>query len=344
MRYGLTCLCLAVLCVLALPAFAVESSGKSFVLWASSTSAESCVTTDCHAVLGRAKHVHVPVAEGDCSVCHSATDQPHPGADSMALVEEEPGLCLQCHENPAEDMAFPHSAVEEGCTGCHSPHQGAFPKFVLQQGGKLCLMCHEDVVAGEFVHGPVRANNCGMCHGVHGGENESMLNLPGKDNCLACHSGIKKIMDNAVSQHEPVVNGVCWDCHTPHSSDYKPFLKMYYPEEFYAPYKEENFALCFGCHDSTAFTYWITSEATNFRNHNSNLHAFHVNRPDKGRVCKTCHGVHGADQMKLINTRSGGFGRWGVPIYFDPTETGGGCLVGCHGPKKYDVFEKYKNN
>ena len=117
----------------------------------------------------------------------------------MGLVEEEPGLCLQCHENPAAGMEYPHSALEEGCTGCHSPHQGGLPKLVLQSGGMLCLNCHEDVKQGAYVHGPVKANNCQICHGVHGGENEAMLNLPGKENCLACHAGIKTVMENAVS-------------------------------------------------------------------------------------------------------------------------------------------------
>jgi predicted CXXCH cytochrome family protein len=344
MRYGLTSLLLAMLSVLALPAFADESAGKSFVLWSGSAADDSCVTAECHAILGRAKYVHAPVAEGDCMACHNATDQPHPGDGSIELVEEEPGLCLQCHENPAEGMAFPHSALEEGCTGCHSPHQGGLPKFVLQSGGELCLICHDYVKDGKYVHGPVKANNCQMCHGIHGGEHEAMLNLPGKENCLACHAQIRKIMDNAVSQHEPVANGVCWDCHAPHSSDYKPFLWANYPQEVYASFDEESYALCFGCHDKTAFTYDLTSEATNFRNRNDNLHYFHVNRQEKGRVCKACHGVHGGDQVKLLNTRAGRFGRWGIPVYFTQTETGGGCMVGCHGPKAYDILQKVKND
>ena len=262
----------------------------------------------------------------------------------MQLTEEEPGLCLQCHKNPAAGLKYPHSAVEEGCTGCHSPHQGGQPNFVLQPGGKLCLACHEDVLQGKYTHGPVRAENCRICHGTHGGENQAMLNLPGKDLCLACHTQIREIMEKAVSQHDPVVNGVCWDCHTPHASDYRPFLRQYYPEEFYTAFEEENFALCFGCHDRNAFLYERTSEATDFRNRDANLHYFHVNRPEKGRVCKTCHGVHGADQMKLLNTRSGGFGRWGIPIYFTATASGGGCMVGCHGPKAYDILKKVKND
>jgi len=343
MRYGLSCLCLAILSVLAVPVFADESAGKGFVLWAGSASADSCVTAQCHAILGRAKHVHEPVAEGDCLACHIATGQPHPGADSMTLVEEEPTLCLQCHENPAEGLAYPHSAVEEGCTGCHSPHQGGLPKFVLQPGGKLCLICHEDVKEGTYVHGPVKADNCQMCHGVHGGENEAMLNLPGKENCLACHAGIKVVMENAVSQHEPVANGVCWDCHTPHASDHKPFLQEYYPEQFYAPFAEENFELCFRCHDKNAFLFEITSEATDFRNRHHNLHYFHVNRPQKGRVCKSCHGVHGADQEKLLLSRVPGFGKWDVPLTWASDGERATCYVGCHRPKTYDRQLQIKN-
>lgn len=343
MRYGLSSLCLVLICALALPAFSADSTGKGFVLWAGSAVADSCVTAQCHALLGRAKYVHAPVAEGDCLACHVKTDQMHPGAGSMALVEEEPGLCLRCHENPASGMAYPHSALEEGCTGCHSPHQGALQKFVLQPGGKLCLTCHEDVMAGKYVHGPVRAINCQMCHGIHGGENEAMLNLPGKDNCLACHVAIKTIMDKAVSQHEPVANGVCWDCHTPHASDYRPFLKAYYTEELYAPYASENFALCFRCHTENAFTFDLTSEATGFRNKHQNLHYFHVNQREKGRVCKNCHGVHGADQEKLLMSKVPGFGGWEIPLTWVSDGERATCYVGCHRPKTYDRLNKVKN-
>ena len=343
MRYGLFCLCLAIMGLLALPAFATDAAGKGFVLWAGTASADSCVTAQCHAILGRAKYVHAPVAEGDCSACHQATEQAHPGPDSMTLTETEPGLCLQCHDNPAAGMAYPHSALEEGCTGCHSPHQGGLPKFVLQNGGKLCLACHADVKQGAYVHGPVRADNCQMCHGIHGGANESMLNLPGKDNCLACHAGIKAIMDSAVSQHEPVANGVCWDCHTPHASDYKPFLKAYYTEQPYAPYQSENFALCFGCHDENAFLFERTSEATNFRNRDQNLHYFHVNQREKGRVCRNCHGVHGADQEKLLMSKVPDFGQWEIPLTWANDGERSTCYVGCHRPKTYDRLRKVKN-
>ncbi len=277
-------------------------------------------------------------------VCHKSDGQPHPGTGVIGLIEAEPGLCLQCHDNPAEGMAFPHSVVEEGCTGCHNAHQGDLPSYVPQSGGKLCLSCHEDVTEGQYTHGPVKAENCQLCHGIHGGQHEAMLNLPGKDNCLTCHAGIKTIMDNAVSQHEPVANGVCWDCHAPHSSDYKPFLKAFYTQKLYTPYYESrNFALCFDCHDEGAFTYDLTSEVTEFRNRYQNLHYFHVNRPRKGRVCRNCHGVHGADQEKLLMSKVPGFGKWEIPLKWVTDGERSTCYVGCHRPKTYSSLRKIKN-
>lgn len=319
---------LAMVCVLVVPTLAM---------------AASCINTGCHAAYDSGKYLHAPAAAGECLSCHETTGEPHPGERSMRLSTAEPGLCLQCHENPSAGMAFPHSAVGEGCTGCHDPHQSESPRLVYEQGGELCLTCHEVVLEGEYAHGPVRANNCKMCHGVHGGEYESMLNLPGKDICFACHSGIKNIIDNSKSQHDPVANGVCWDCHKPHAADFEPFLEGPYLKGFYEPYDEKKYRLCFKCHSETAMEYWLTSEATGFRNHNSNLHSFHVNRFEKGRVCKACHGVHGGQQEKLLYSHVPDFGSWSIPMAWVPIYNGAVCFVGCHTPKRYDREVKQRN-
>jgi predicted CXXCH cytochrome family protein len=324
MRFGLISLGLSLCCALAVPSLVAAAEGQG------------CVTSDCHALLGKAPVVHQPVAEGDCASCHQATGQAHPGAGSMTLTEAEPGLCLQCHDNPAAGLAYPHSALAEGCSGCHSPHQGGLPQLVLQPGGKLCLICHADVKQGRFIHGPVKADNCRMCHAVHGGENEAMLNLPGKENCLACHVGIRQIMEQAKSQHDPVANGVCWDCHTPHSADYRPFIQEGYTEDKYVAYANSDYALCFKCHNEEAFTYALTSEATQFRNHNQNLHVFHVNRLEKGRTCRNCHGVHGAVQDHLLMSPVPDFGQWDIPLTWVSKGERATCYVGCHRPKTYD--------
>lgn len=342
MRLGLSSIFLVLCGVLTLPAFADEATGKAFVLW-SDNAASGCVTAECHAGLGKAEYVHAPVADGECAVCHVTTGQSHPGAGSMQLTEVEPALCLQCHKNPAAGLAYPHSVVLEGCTSCHSPHQGGLPQLLLQPGGKLCLICHEDVMQGQYTHGPVRAENCRICHGSHGGENKAMLTLPGKDLCFACHAGIKEIIDQAVSQHDPVANGVCWDCHTPHASDYRPFLLDAYPEAFYTAFEEKKFALCFGCHDAGAILYERTSEATAFRNRDANLHYLHVNRAQKGRVCKGCHGVHGAGQERLLLNRVPNFGQWSIPLTWASEGERATCYVGCHKPKTYDRLIRIEN-
>ena len=303
----------------------------------------ACVTADCHVALGKAAVVHPPVADRDCAACHVATGQPHPGAGSIAPAAKGRDLCLNCHDDPAKGQLFVHPPVADGCIDCHSPHQSGHAKLLLQPGGKLCLLCHDSVMSGKKVHGPVSAGNCAMCHAPHASNNQGLLTRPGNALCLACHTQIDQIIKQANSQHEPVANGRCWECHAPHSSDYAPLLRAFYPGEFYVPYREEHFALCFTCHDKNAFEYERTTEATAFRNRDQNLHYFHVNMPQKGRVCKNCHGVHGADQPKLVQSKSPDFGKWQIPVYFKMTETGGACAAGCHRPKGYDRLKRISN-
>lgn len=305
--------------------------------------AAACVTANCHALLGKEAVVHSPVADGDCAACHTATGKPHPGAGSMELAAKGRDLCLACHGDPAKGLPFVHPPVADGCVDCHSPHQGAHAKLLLQPGGRLCLMCHDSVMAGKKVHGPVSAVNCAMCHAPHASPNQGLLTRPGNALCLACHAPIGQIIKQAKSQHEPVANGRCWECHAPHSSDFSPLLRSAYPEELYVTYSREQYALCLTCHNPNAFEYGRTSEATNFRNRDQNLHYYHVTQLGKGRTCRVCHGVHGADQGHLIQSRSSHFGRWQIPVYYANSETGGTCVAGCHRPKSYDIVEKVRN-
>jgi predicted CXXCH cytochrome family protein len=163
-----------------------------------------------------------------------------------------------------------------------------------------------------------------------------MFSGPAETMCFDCHDAMQATIAEARYQHEPVKAGECASCHNPHGSSNSRLLVASYPEEFYAPYRGENFALCYTCHEQSAMEYARTSEATGFRNGDRNLHFVHVNKADKGRVCKACHGVHGADQPRLIQSAIPGFGKWEIPITYTQTKTGGGCVVGCHKPKTYD--------
>lgn len=235
------------------------------------------------------------------------------------------------------------SGMHNQCTDCHEAHSGTSPKPMRFDSGKLCLECHAEIVAGPNLHGPVKAGGCRFCHQIHGSTEPSLLKAQGSKVCIPCHGGIAETIKKSKSQHSPVADGVCWDCHTPHGSRIRPLLKEAYPKSFYTGYRTDRFELCFSCHDKNGIEYDPTSEATGFRNGTKNLHAVHVNRPTKGRVCKSCHAVHGGDQEKLIWRFTPDFGAWDIPLHFKKTDTGGTCFVGCHNPKSYDRFRVIVN-
>ena len=61
-----------------------------------------------------------------------------------------------------------------------------------------------------------------------------------------------------------------------------------------------------------------------------------MNRKKKGRSCRTCHDTHASNQPKHIRAKVPFKKRFTINIEFTKTATGGGCVVGCHKPKKYD--------
>ena len=244
-------------------------------------------------------------------------------------------------------MAEVHPAVTEGCTNCHNPHTGKAPAMLPAKGIAFCAECHADIgriaTDAQVKHGAME-DGCTACHDPHGNGNLKMFLAPAEGFCITCHDAIGEQVATAKSQHQPVAEGVCWGCHNPHGSDYFRMLKASYPEPFYTGFDEDDYQLCFMCHDSRTFLYQRTSELTLFRNGDRNLHFLHVNKASKGRVCKTCHGVHGADQKKLVKSKIPGFGRWEIPIYIEESDVGTTCTVGCHKPKTYHPYRPYPNN
>lgn len=130
-----------------------------------------------------AQHMHFPIEDG-CDTCHDgAFDQ---------FLDDEPALCLMCHEDIAEhaaEAAVPHDAMEmESCVLCHNPHASAQEKLVKAPGAGPCADCHEQAAGPDEVsHGIIDLVGCRACHEPHGGENEKLLRRTGSDLCLACH-------------------------------------------------------------------------------------------------------------------------------------------------------------
>jgi len=134
--------------------------------------------------------------------------------------------------------------------------------------------------------------------------------------------------------HEPIRENDCGACHRPHGSKYFRLLKKPFPPKFYAPFRAENYALCFSCHEKTLVTARSTRSVTQFRDGDRNLHFLHVNRAKRGRTCRACHELHASDSPLHIRERVR-YGRWMMPLNFEKNETGGSCSPGCHAAMDY---------
>lgn len=114
---------------------------------------------------------HPPYQEKECATCH---DQNVMGK----LLQPEPGLCYQCHDDFAQIYMFIHGPVSSGfCTECHSPHMAENEKLLLRTGQGLCLYCHqsEQVFKNES-HSGIEDTNCTDCHNPHAGYDNYFLN------------------------------------------------------------------------------------------------------------------------------------------------------------------------
>lgn len=251
----------------------------------------------CHDDKNRLMHVHSPVAEGDCSVCHD----PH-SSKYKSLIKDDfsDNACVDCHFIETETAMTVHGPVMEGnCQDCHNPHQSDHKYNIKKESKEMCLSCHDqEIKIGNRV--------------------------------------IESVADNLERKqviHEPIKSGDCTTCHTPHSGDYPNLLIASYPVKQYAEATVENFELCFICHDSDLLTEEETQFGTNFRHGKKNMHYLHI-RGNRGRNCNLCHDLHGAPNKHILQN-SVMFGKWDMPLGLELTEHGGSCATGCHKRLEY---------
>jgi predicted CXXCH cytochrome family protein len=290
------------------------------------------------------KFVHGPVASGDCMVCHN----PHSSPNKYILEAESNDLCFLCHEDRKAEFTrkYVHKPASEKCNQCHDSHNADHNFMLMNDGVNLCLGCHKELAKlldeSEVKHGALKKGACTLCHTAHSSNFPRQLSTHTKDICYTCHKEMGKQVNSAKKLHGPVKQNDCYACHNPHGSNNPMILVKYFPDEFYKPYKTENYALCFGCHNKDIALDRVTTRLTNFRNGDENLHYLHVNK-EKGRSCKACHEVHAGNQEKHIR-REVPFGKmWMLPVKFTKTENGGSCEVGCHKPKGYDRQSRVEN-
>ncbi len=292
----------------------------------------------CHdqAEISGGNFTHSPVESGDCNACHN----PHASDFRYQLMAEGNDVCFECHEGKSDEMALRHihPPVEDDCGNCHDPHTGPAPSQLSAEVPQLCWECHSDlhdsVNLAVFTHPPVENGDCGKCHNFHASEQAKLLQQDMVSVCSSCHVEMGEKLASNPNLHGPVADNDCSACHALHGGEYPKLLVEYFPPEFYNQYQEGLYGLCFECHNPDIARDRETTTLTDFRDGNRNLHFLHINSR-KGRSCKACHDIHASDQEKHIR-RSVPFGpMYEYPIQFTKTQDGGGCLVGCHKPRKY---------
>ena len=294
--------------------------------------------------------MHPPVAGGDCSGCHDNHQSDFP----KRLVQEGNALCFQCHPDKEEGIKTKktvHYPVKESCVQCHNPHGSSAVAMLSGPVPDVCAGCHPNEVMlrqrAITKHGPMAdQKSCKNCHDPHFSDQPRLLITAQMALCLACHdkeletgsgkiANMKALLEANKHAHGPIQGGDCISCHNAHGSDYWRILVQYYPPDFYASYSEGKYALCFSCHDKTAFNERLTTKATGFRSGNRNLHYLHVNKVGKGRTCRACHEVHADSNQPKHIRQAVNFGGWAMPINFRLRQNGGSCAPGCHGEKEY---------
>lgn len=110
-------------------------------------------------------HVHQPVVEGECTVCHlahfsyqrSLLRLEYPDHIYADFDEEGYGLCFQCHDQYlAEEERYVHTGFREGDTNLHFVH-------VHRDKGRACDICHRphgsgypQLLRSSYAFGPGR--------------------------------------------------------------------------------------------------------------------------------------------------------------------------------------------
>lgn len=306
--------------------------------------AESCY--DCHAEKKQEfskKYIHSPVEEESCTDCHLEHDEDKEIRKKLVLSANGNELCAQCHDGIA-DKKHVHSAITEGsCIDCHNPHASDNPKQLIAAGNTLCQECHDGIADGAHVHSAISEGSCIDCHSPHSSDNPKQLAAVGNALCYKCHDS----KEESKYIHPALTEGTCTDCHNQHASTNRLQLTANYTDERYVNYEENEYALCFSCHDEGLVSAETTTKTTTFRQKDANLHYIHVHgkvsqnkygikKAVKGRTCSNCHIGHGAEQPFMIRNDYKKNGKIVYSIEFTKTRYGGNCVVGCHIPRGYD--------
>lgn len=238
---------------------------------------DTCITSECHAQIGKEKFVHGPVAAGECTVCHgeSLGHKNNPKKYKFGTIKGIDKICFTCHDR-FKPKKFIHDPVEQGeCTACHNPHGSSYKFQLVAEGAILCFNCHdEELVSGKFVHGPAAVGGCIACHEPHTADYEKNLKAKGPTLCFMCHTEQAEAFQKAKVIHKPVAED-CTNCHNSHSASKQFMLDNEAP------------ALCFNCHKDKKE--WVDKASVQ---HGALM---------TGKSCLNCHESHVSNIAKRLS-------------------------------------------
>ena len=140
--------------------------------------------------------------------------------------------------------------------------------------GCITPLCHSDIKSRAVVHEPME-DDCETCHEAQGGKrkhpgsqgNEFRLMDSVPDLCYMCHDA----RNEKSNVHEPVADGDCLSCHSPHSAD-QPGLIV----------AEAGEGICETCHD-------LAMAASTVKH-----------GPAASKFCTHCHEPHESENFALL--------------------------------------------
>lgn len=308
---------------------------------------------NCHeGTTGGLQLQHGTEAEASCLACHEA----HSGSRASLLKGEGRSMCLSCHVETQEQLSYaarPHPPMEEDCRLCHDPHATGAKAMLKTDAEALCVSCHEEVEAtlASATHpheAMTRDRSCLNCHRPHVSMHEGLLRQATDTLCFECHGetmeregggslmDMQRLMTESAYVHGPAARGECQACHQVHGGGRERFWREEFSATYAAFVDQEDYALCFACHDRELVLSERTDAVTAFRNGDQNLHYVHGNSR-KSRSCNICHDPHAADREHLLrDSYPFGPNRWPLAIGWLGTPTGGTCAAGCHEAFDYD--------
>jgi predicted CXXCH cytochrome family protein len=262
--------------------------------------------------------------------------------------------CVDCHNAHAANggTALPPAASGklEKVSGVLS--DGLTPLFPAQYEYQICFKCHSALAPQTFLSGYVpvqrivntfdtsaefRTTNQSYMPVEDRGKNPDVpsLKAPGADPDTPAYLSVMGTI-------------YCSDCHGddagsagPHGSQYAPLLRKRYETTIGTPENEQNYGLCYRCHDRAS----ILGDVSFQRNGSlAGGHSGHLQSPNAGKPvpCSVCHDPHGVppapgteDHTHLINFDAGIVGPAAgnsYPLFTDQGGRAGSCTLTCHFP------------